>query len=345
VTKEEWVIERRSRNLRTRLSSSVLRTLLDSPIAGLAERGLVRLGHKWPYTLIARGTIVAELLPHKAGTELIADLSDGAKLSVPVWKEGVSLYLVGCLMGERPTTSFFRRALRRGDVFVDVGANLGFYTFMAAMLCGPDGEVHGFEPQPTLVGHLRRSAELNGVDDRVTIVSAVVGEREGSDAVLFLSDDPTNNTGAASVFHHEWLDANAKLEVPSISLDAYVKLKRLRRIDVMKIDVEGGEMTVLRGMKQTLETEAPRLIVLELFPPVQPVQDPVKSRAHESAAKPQELIQFLSGYGYEVHRIDDDGSLITGFPEDALRNLASTPNVVFAQPAVRDLRPELFLAH
>jgi FkbM family methyltransferase len=330
------------RPLKSLLAAKIVGGLLGSPLSQLVERWLVWLAHRYPYSLPGQGTIVGQLVSRKVDEDLVADLMGGGKISVPLTPQGISFYLVGCLTDEKELTNFLRRVLREGDVFFDIGANLGFYTFLAAGLCGYSGRVYSFEPQASLVNHLLRSVALNSYEDRISIMHAAVGENHGGEVKLFLSKNSQNNTGAASIFPHEWLDRETALSVPSISLDGYVRDKRISRIDVMKIDIEGGEMLALRGMEETLKRMSVSVIILELFPTVQLTQYAGHPQAHADAAKPLEVVNFLRDLGYELHQIQSEGRLGKSYTDEAICSLPGTINVAFTLPILKKSRPEIF---
>ena len=329
---------------RSLVAAKVLDTLLDSPSAESVERILVWLGHKYPYRLPARGAIVGQLARRKAGKDLVATLIHNVKISVPSIPEGVSLYFAGCLMGEEKTTNLLNRVLRKGDIFFDIGAHFGFYTFMAASLCGPSGQIHAFEPQPALIEYLLRSVVLNGYEDRVTIQHAAVGEIHRGKATLFFAENK-ESTGIPSVFPHEWLDVKSGLAVPAVSIDGYLEDKGISRIDVIKMDIEGAEMLALHGMQATLNLSPPDLLILEISPPLvsfQSISAGVPLQASPDAAKPVEVVSFLREYGYEPREILKDGPIGRAYTLAELRSITWTMNVAFVSPNLKQNRPEVF---
>jgi len=140
----------------------------------------------------------------------------------------------------------FRTAVRPGATVLDVGANVGAYTMLFARWVGASGQVVAFEPAPASSAGLREHLRLNGLSDRVEIVEAAVSDRAGSAA--FNSD----GVSGANALVAGAADPGA-ITVATTSLDAFCADRGLRP-SVVKVDVEGGELDVLRGGRRVLAT-------------------------------------------------------------------------------------------
>lgn len=135
-----------------------------------------------------------------------------------------------------------RKLLRAGDVFVDVGANVGFVTLNAVRLIGPEGRALAVEPNPDLVERLRMMIARNGIKN-VAVVSCALGDSAG-EACLACH----GHHGAASL-RHGAADGLAVRVIPGDDLTSDIAESAWC---VVKIDVEGYEQRVLRGMTETL---------------------------------------------------------------------------------------------
>lgn len=165
---------------------------------------------------------------------------------------------------EPSVTAAFARALQPGDVCVDVGAHIGYYTLLASKLVGPEGHVYAFEPSPTNYQALVANLELNGATN-VTARDVALALEEGSGV---LSEGPGTNTGRAT------------LRVPRVERDAgwpqvmvevrtatsEIPARDLPRVRVVKIDAEGYELEVLRSFVPLFELERPLSVFIELTP-------------------------------------------------------------------------------
>jgi FkbM family methyltransferase len=158
--------------------------------------------------------------------------------------------------GEREALRLSTQPLRPGDTFVDIGANFGLFSVIAAQKVGPAGRVVAIEPLPELVERLRFNISINGFEN-VSIFPVAVGERAG-DAVLYVSD---SSRAESSVVNP---DGKNSVAVPMMPLLQVVENAKLSRIDAMKIDVEGYEDRVLVPFFATAGRSLwPRLIYME----------------------------------------------------------------------------------
>ena len=158
--------------------------------------------------------------------------------------------------------------LREGDVFVDIGANSGYFSVLAALRVGASGRVYAFEPNPAVRRQLERHVELNQIADRVMVSGLALAGEDKDDVRLFVSCWPENDgiaslTPAAETLARGGLRADASIPVKVRRFDTWAQSARPARIDVMKIDVEGAEAQVLAGMSAAFETLRPARIICE----------------------------------------------------------------------------------
>jgi FkbM family methyltransferase len=128
---------------------------------------------------------------------------------------------------------------------LDVGANVGAYTLMFAAWVGEHGRVFAFEPAPDAREGLRTHVALNHLDDRVTIVPAAVAGRVGEAPFAI------HPSGGASSLAVQSVDARSRITVTTETIDNVCKTHALLPA-VIKIDVEGAELDVLQGARNTL---------------------------------------------------------------------------------------------
>lgn len=136
--------------------------------------------------------------------------------------------------------------LKEGMTFVDVGANVGYYTLMAASLVGNNGQVIAFEPSPYAFSRLEETIRKNNLK-QVQAIRAGLSDSAG-DSLLFVSAREGNHTPS--------MVPNAggrPVSVPVLRLDDYLAEHEINQVDLMKIDVEGFEPNVLRGVGEYLE--------------------------------------------------------------------------------------------
>jgi FkbM family methyltransferase len=157
-------------------------------------------------------------------------------------------------------TSLIVAILGPGDVFVDVGANIGYFCVIAASLVGTSGRVIAFEPDPKNCTLLDASIELNGFEGRTVTVEAGLSNTD-SDGQLYLS---TENFGDHQIYAGE--SGRASLPI-ALHHGANFLRTRIERLDLLKVDTQGSEYAVIEGLMPLLqELSRPPQIIIELTP-------------------------------------------------------------------------------
>ena len=160
---------------------------------------------------------------------------------------------------EKLTTEMFKNVVKEGDVVLDLGANIGYYSLLAARLVGEKGKVYAFEPEPVNYSLLLKNIELNGYDNIVAVQKAV--SNVAGKVRLFLDK---KDTGAHTIYQPD--DEREFTEVESVILDDFFKAKE-HPINVIKMDVEGAEMAAFSGMDRIIrESENLKMFVEFYFP-------------------------------------------------------------------------------
>jgi FkbM family methyltransferase len=154
---------------------------------------------------------------------------------------------------------FLVSELRQGDVILDVGANIGLHALTAAKRLRElgGGRVIAFEPAADCLAKLRAAAERNDV--QVEVVPAALGERQHYAELRADSRYDEADAGVRSLYG----DGAVVQEVPVIRLDDWVREHGLERLDVVKLDIEGSEVSALSGAAHTLTRLRPRAVLVE----------------------------------------------------------------------------------
>lgn len=192
------------------------------------------------------------------------------------------------LDGEAGVTKAINDCLREGDQFIDVGANFGLHTLYAARKVGTKGRVHAFEPVLANLRLLRRNVKLSGVKQQVIIIPRAVSN---SSAPFLEMDLPDEGLAVAASLSHGSAQGRRVIHVPNTRLDD-CKFDFNMPLRMLKVDVEGAEMEVLRGGQALLLKHHPWLLV-EVHGYALP--------AFSSSA--QELSRYLTGLGYQERRL------------------------------------------
>jgi FkbM family methyltransferase len=163
---------------------------------------------------------------------------------------------------EPNVTAAFRSRLAPGDVCIDIGAHIGYFTLLASKLVGPEGHVYAFEPSPANYDILRGNLERNATKN-VTALQVAAGESTGR--ALF-HEGPGTNTGRATL--RSILPNRSPIEGPGVTVEvrpvaSCVPERDHARIRVIKIDVEGYELEVLRSLGPLFDLGQPLAVFLE----------------------------------------------------------------------------------
>lgn len=232
---------------------------------------------------------------HKLLSRNMALQLDGLKLTArPVDGNGRLI----CYFGTKfdPIFDFLNLVLQKGMVFVDVGANIGSHTINAARLVGPTGAVFAFEADPDTYRLLNENIESNGLRNVIVRQTCV------SDHVGTLSFYKHRDSAKSSI-----VDRGETLSVtlPSDKLDNLVPD---RKIDVLKVDVEGAELSVLKGAGAIFQHRPPSVVLIEVFD------------IRDNTDKSEGIREVLEGYGYKFFLFN--GRTLTPFSGRALNAYA-----------------------
>lgn len=194
---------------------------------------------------------------------------------------------------EPNTQAFIRQFLCPGMVAFDVGAHHGFYTLLMAHCVGSEGLVVAFEPSPKerrkLVWHIRLNRLL-----QVKVEPFAVADMEGTTDLFLTEDNSANSLSSPSIS-----PIIGKVTVPVVTLDDYCQRVGIRRLDLLKLDVEGAELLALKGAQAVLTKMRP-VIVTE-------VSERTTARFGYTIA---DLIAFLERKGYRVQRVSREENAI-----------------------------------
>lgn len=192
----------------------------------------------------------------------------------------------------------YAASIHEGMTVLDVGAHVGFFALAAAKRVGPLGKVVAFEPSPSTLRVLRHHVRLNRWDDRVTVEPAVVSSEAGSVTFYTFDDSMAASLSKENVevLNVQRPERATPVEVPAVTLDEYCRARGLAP-NVIKIDVEGAELRVLRGAERLLRESNDLVIWCEVHPrQMENLGDDVA-----------ELAPYLEQLGYSLVPIADAG--------------------------------------
>ena len=189
--------------------------------------------------------------------------------------------------------------ITRGDVVVDIGANIGFFTLHFARLVGPEGHVFAFEPDPGNFRLLQQNVQENGYEN-VTLIPKAVSNSSGKTR-LFLCD---SNVGDHRIYDSPG-EERTSVEIETIRLDDFLAGSE-RPVDFIKMDIQGAEMLALEGMESTLRDNPTLKMLFEFWP----------SGLVKCGTDPEDLLAFIRRCGFRILELDDDNETVVSVEND-----------------------------
>jgi FkbM family methyltransferase len=186
---------------------------------------------------------------------------------------------------ERPVQRALGDALRPRDVFIDIGANVGFFTILGARLVGPSGSVYAFEPLTENAEAVRRNAALNSFG-HVLVREEAISDASGEARIYLTEHDGGATLCSTGIVP---IDVTGETVVQRRALDELIAQGEVRPPSLIKLDVEGAELEALRGMKDTLIRHRPKILY--------EVDDGDRKILEQRHG---EIREFLSALGYAI---------------------------------------------
>ena len=206
------------------------------------------------------------VLPVDGGLRMRVDMSDvvGSVLATSgVWEP----YVVSALA----------RTLSPGDVCVDVGAHVGYHSLVAAKLVGPTGHVYALEPSTDTYRDLCANVELNALSN-VTALAVAAGASDGYGSLVASELDNVGRTSIQRIGRDYAVEPSAPARVEIRALRSVLDPAHMDRLRLVKIDVEGFETEVLRGLERLFAEGARTSVIVELHPDAAKSAIPVIAR-------------------------------------------------------------------
>lgn len=209
---------------------------------------------------------------------------------------------------ERELGILMKKIVRTNDVFLDIGANIGYFSLLVAA-GWPSSKVFSFEPVNKLFQQLNKNISINHFSN-ITPVNAAVGQIN-EEKEIFLS--APGNMGMSS-FQQPENYSGKKEKVKVMAIDHWFKTSGLTNIDLIKLDVEGSELAALKGMNEVLQKQRPALVI-EINP----------ETLSMFSLKPFEVCNYLNQLNFDGFIITENGHLQNLHPNE----IRQTTNVLF----------------
>jgi FkbM family methyltransferase len=153
-------------------------------------------------------------------------------------------------------TQFMAKTIKEGMFVLDVGANFGYYSVLMADLIGPNGRLIAFEPNPVAAASAEATLFVNGFSSRSTVLRSAASDSTGQTSFSIPHSEPKNARMVPAGYTSP--DAHT-IEVPTVTIDEICRSER--KVDFIKIDAEGGEYNIVKGMQTILERDRPKMIL------------------------------------------------------------------------------------
>ncbi len=209
---------------------------------------------------------------------------------------------------EKPLADMIKKILQPGNVFLDIGANIGYFSLLAAN-SEPTSKIISFEPVKNLFQKLEENVSLNDLKN-ITTLNVAIGEING-EKELFIS--AADNLGMSS-FQQPENYSGKKENVKIISIDSWFRTARLSKVDLIKLDVEGSELAALKGMQGVLQNFKP-LVIAEINPETLGL----------FTLTPADIFDYLNKLDFDGYLISEPGKLEQVKPNE----INQTVNVLF----------------
>jgi len=241
------------------------------------------------YKIIRKGKKFAENNIHSShvnvqGHEMYLDSSDSLRLSTND-------------VFEPYTTEVIKQNISNGDLVMDIGANIGYFTLIMAKGIKENGKVFSFEPEPKNFELLKKNVEINNYSN-VILEKKAIGNKTGI-AKLYLADRKNNifHSGMHRIFRSDLVSQISNpVSINIIKLDDYLQdLKSIKKIRLIKIDVEGAEFDVLKGMSKILDENKGIKIVMEFS----------SENLEDYGSNPSDVMDFLINKGFKLSIINE----------------------------------------
>ena|SRR2546425_1011120 len=196
-------------------------------------------------------------------------------------------------------TDLVKKEIKKGDIVLDIGANIGYYTLIFAKLVGKEGKVYAFEPDPNTFALLKKNIEMNRYGN-VVLEQKAVSNKTGKIKLYLSSYSVDNRT-------YDSGDGRKYIEVESMRLDDYFKNDD-EKISVVKMDIQGAEGIAIEGMPMLLEKNEKLKIITEFWP----------LGLQRCGTEPRNFSKLLEKYGFKLYNINEQEKKIKLITTDAL---------------------------
>lgn len=250
---------------------------------------------------------IGQIYPFKVAFNFLVSHLRNTKDAIDVQGHKMYIDALDCLrvsirgVYEPFETELIKKEIKKGDIVVDIGAHIGYYTLIFAKLVGEEGKVFAFEPSPENFALLKKNVEINGYKN-VTLVQKAVSNKSGT-LKLYLCE---GNAGDNRIYDSH--DDRRSVDIEAVRLDDYFK-NGSGRINYIKMDVQGAEGAAVLGMSHLLESNKALKILTEFWP----------DGLQKFGTSPGEYLQLLTNLRFKLFDLNERENILE--PVNAIQQL------------------------
>lgn len=274
------------------IKNTILKTdanLIKKGVSTIKERGILFfLKKSFLVVFLFLKRLIREYIPLKILSLLskkgeIVKKVQGSKMILNLNDIGISRELAIYGVHESNSTEEVKKIITPGMKILEVGANIGYYALLETRLAGPTGHLYAMEPSPFNFALLERNLKLNGLKN-YDLYNTAAGADNGTAKFLL-----SGRSNLSTFIEREDLTGE-EVDVSVITLDEFMKDKK---VDFIRMDVEGYEKEILKGAEKTLmEGNRPKYFFIEIH----------SDLLHKKNSSAKEIFEFLQSHGYEIHK-------------------------------------------
>jgi len=215
------------------------------------------------------------------GYKIFLDSVDAINLST--WSKDFEPYEMLILKSE----------VKPGNVVIDVGANIGMYTLLATKLVGNVGKVYSFEPDPISFSNLKRNVLENNIEN-VVLINKAASSKTGT-SKLSISPSQNQATRMKNYLIKDEINSKKYTVIETVSLDDFFENKS-KKVDVIKMDIEGSEFEALKGMKNLIDKNDEIKLFFEFNP----------FTLNRLKVDIPKFLDYLIGFNFIIYHIDEE---------------------------------------
>lgn len=223
---------------------------------------------------------------------------------------------------DKDVVKVVRRIVTPGSCALDIGANVGYYSRLLSRLGGSEGRVFAFEPTPHTMTYLRRNTQRCA---NLKCIGTAVGDYNGT-ADFFIHPSSCSSNSL-----YELTPTNTTASVPMVTIDTFVQDNNIANIGFVKIDVEGAELRVIQGMRETMKAQRSMYILIEFCP----------DNLRAAGISPDQFMSDLSDAELTAYRVCPSG--IVAPLNDDIPNVASMPKRMINLLCRQDPLPDILM--